>query len=124
LKSTVAALLLAASLASTAIARANEPVPTTDQVVAIMAELTDPSKPAIDKADIVTPGFTPEEAAKIDDHLHRMDVAGLLPLPFIITNIQPPPITSQGRRCRRGDRFIRAAHPARSCWLIKMGTGC
>lgn len=35
------------------------PVPTVDQVVAVMAELTDPNKPAIDKADIVTPGFTP-----------------------------------------------------------------
>jgi hypothetical protein len=49
------------------------PVPTTDQVVAVMAELTDPNKPAADKTDIVTPGFTPDEAQTIDDHLHRMD---------------------------------------------------
>lgn len=38
-----------------------------------MAELTDPNKPAANKTDIVTPGFTPEEAQTIDDHLHRMD---------------------------------------------------
>jgi len=38
------------------------PAPTTDQVVAIMAELTDPDKPAAAKTDIVTPGFTPDEA--------------------------------------------------------------
>jgi hypothetical protein len=44
------------------------PVPTTDQVVAVMAELTDPNKPAADKTDIVTPGFTPDEAQTIDDH--------------------------------------------------------
>jgi hypothetical protein len=36
------------------------PVPTVDQVVAIMAELTDPDKPAANKTDIVTPGFAPE----------------------------------------------------------------
>jgi hypothetical protein len=69
------------------------PVPTVDQVVAIMAELTDPNKPAADKTDIATPGFSPEEAGKIDDHLHRMDarVVPVLPLNFVITDIQPAP---------------------------------
>lgn len=50
-------------------------VPTLDQVVAIMAELTDPNVPAVNKADIVTPGFSPDEAGTIDDHLRRMDDA-------------------------------------------------
>jgi hypothetical protein len=45
------------------------PVPTVDQIAAIMAELTDPNKPAASKTDIVTPGFSPDEAATIDDHL-------------------------------------------------------
>jgi hypothetical protein len=36
------------------------PVPTTDEVVAIMAKLTDPSIPAASKTYIVTPGFTPD----------------------------------------------------------------
>jgi hypothetical protein len=66
------------------------PVPTTDQVVAIMAELTDPNIPAANKGDIVTPGFTPEEAGTIDDHLHRMEGRSL-PLNFIVTDIQPAP---------------------------------
>ena len=68
------------------------PVPTVDQVVAIMAELTDPNIPAANKANIVTPGFSPDEAGTIDDHLHRMDAHGrILPLPFIVTDIQPAP---------------------------------
>jgi hypothetical protein len=65
------------------------PVPTVDQVVAIMAELTDPDKPGASKTDIVTPGFSPEEAGTIDDHLNRS--RGVLPLNFVVTNIQPAP---------------------------------
>ena len=101
MKLAVAAMILAAGITAPATAHADcgdpgqdpctGPVPTVDQVVAVMVELTDPNKPSASKTDIVTPGFDPEEAGKADDHLHRMDVAGLLPLPFIITNIQPAP---------------------------------
>ncbi|MBS9533256.1 hypothetical protein KIH27_06580 [Mycobacterium sp. M1] len=66
------------------------PVPTVDRVVAIMAELTDPNIPAANKTDIVTPGFTPEEAQTVDDHLNRM-AAHYLPLNFVVTDIQPAP---------------------------------
>ena len=38
------------------------PVPTVDQVLAIMAELTDPNRPAVSKGDIVTPPFSPDQA--------------------------------------------------------------
>ena len=70
----------------------NEPVPTIDQVVAIMAELTDPGIPAANKTDIVTPGFSPEEAGTIDDHLNQMNARGnRLPLNFVVTDIQPAP---------------------------------
>lgn len=55
-----------------------------------MAELTDPNIPAANKGDVVTPGFTPDEAESIDEHLHRMDGRSL-PLNFIVTNIQPAP---------------------------------
>ncbi|MGO8967103.1 MAG: hypothetical protein ACLQGN_26755 [Mycobacterium sp.] len=65
------------------------PVATPDEVVAVMAKLTDPSVPAANKTDIVTPGFTPEEAQTIDDHLNRMNARGLLPLNFVVTDIQP-----------------------------------
>ena len=44
-------------------------VPMVDQVVGIMAELTDPNIPAVNKGDIVTPGFSPDEAGTIDNHL-------------------------------------------------------
>jgi hypothetical protein len=70
------------------------PVPTVDQVVAIMAELTDPDIPAVNKTDIVTPGFSPEEAGMIDDHLNR--ARRHLPLPFVVTDIQPAPNNSAG----------------------------
>jgi hypothetical protein len=70
------------------------PVPTPDQVVAILAELTDPDIPAANKTDIVTPGFSPEEAGTIDDHLNRSRRE--LPLPFVVTDIQPAPNNSAG----------------------------
>jgi hypothetical protein len=57
-----------------------------------MTELTDPDIPAANKTDSVTPGFSPDEAGTIDDHLTRMKVfGGILPLPFVVTNIQPAP---------------------------------
>jgi hypothetical protein len=66
------------------------PVPTTDQVVAVLAELTDPDIPAANKTDIVTPGFSPEEAETIDNHLNRSR-GPQLPLHFVVTDIQPAP---------------------------------
>jgi hypothetical protein len=68
------------------------PVPTVDQVVAVLAELTDPDIPAANKTNIVTPGFSPDEAGTIDNHLNRMNAfGGLLPLPFVVRDIVPAP---------------------------------
>jgi hypothetical protein len=67
------------------------PVPTVDQVVAIMAELTDPNRPTGSKSGVVTPGFSPDEAGTIDDHLHRMDAVHIVPLPLVVTDIEPAP---------------------------------
>lgn len=99
LKTVVAVVLLATSVTAPAIAHADcgdpgqdpctGPVPTVDQVVAIFAELTDPDRPAASKTDIVTPGFSPDEAGTIDDHLNRS--RRNLPLNFVVTNIQPAP---------------------------------
>ena len=36
------------------------PVPTVDQVVGIMQQLTDPNVPAVNKGNIVAPGFSPD----------------------------------------------------------------
>ena len=85
-----ASMLMATLFVVPATARADDPVPTVDQVVALMQELTDPSIPAVNKADIVSPGFSPEEAGTVDDHLHRMD-GHSLPLNFVVTDIQPAP---------------------------------
>jgi hypothetical protein len=98
MKIAVTGMLLATSLAgitAPATARADDPVPTTDQVLAIMAELTDPNIPAANKGDIVTPGFTPDEAGTIDDHLNRMN-GKQLPLNFVVTDIEPAPTNLAG----------------------------
>jgi hypothetical protein len=86
------------------------PVPTVDQVVAIMAELTDPDKPAVSKTDIVTPEFTPDEAGTIDDHLNRIR-APTLPLPFVVTDIQPAPNNLAGATLVTGGGFRQRTGP-------------
>ncbi|MEB3068270.1 hypothetical protein [[Mycobacterium] vasticus] len=87
------------------------PVPTVDEVVAIMDKLTDSDIPAATKSDIVTPGFTPEEAGTIDDHLNRMNADGLLPLNFVVTDIQPAPANLAGATVTSvGSFHQRSAH--------------
>jgi hypothetical protein len=141
MKTAVTAMLLAASLtgvAAPATAHADGgdpgqpactgPVPTVDEVVAIMAELTDPNKPAADKTDIVAPGFTPEEAQTNDDHLHRMDGRSL-PLNFVITDIQPAPNNFAGATLATTGSFHQRSAPGpivlveqRGHWLITHDT--
>jgi hypothetical protein len=76
-KLSLATTLAAALIASPATAYA-DPAPTPDEVVAVMAKLTDPGIPAVDKGDIV-----------IDDHLNQTNAKGLLPYNFVVTDIQP-----------------------------------
>jgi hypothetical protein len=88
------------------------PVPTVDQVVAIFAELTDPNRPAASKSDVVTPGFNPDEAGTIDDHLHRMDAfGGLLPLDFVVTDIRPAPANLAGATLATTGGYRHATNP-------------
>ena len=107
MKTAAAALLLAASLAVTGTANADcgdsgqepcaGPVPSVDQVMALLGGLSDPDRPAASKTDIVTPGFSADEAGTIDEHLTRIKVfGGILPLPFVVSNIQPAPNSSAG----------------------------
>lgn len=107
MKIAVAAVLLATAFAGVAApapasAACGDPgqslcagtVPTDDEVLAAMAELTNPDIPAANKANVVTPGFTPEEAQTIDDRLNRTQEAGLLPYRFVVSDIQPAPDNS------------------------------
>ncbi len=55
-----------------------------------MSELTDPNIPAVNKGNVITPPFTAEEAATLDHQLQVIE-GPALPLPFIVTNIQPAP---------------------------------
>ncbi|BBY52957.1 hypothetical protein H7J07_06685 [Mycobacterium koreense] len=67
------------------------PVPTVDQIVADLNRITDPNVPWQAKADVVEPGFTPEEGAKIDPDLARLAAHNYIPFTFIVTDIQPAP---------------------------------
>jgi hypothetical protein len=135
MKSAAAAMILAASLASPATAHADcgdptqdpctGPVPTVDQVVGIMAELTDPSRPAASKTDIVTPEFSSDEAATVDDHLRRTDADGLLPYNFVVTDIVSAPANFAGVTVTITGNFNQRSAPQhivladqRGHWLI------
>jgi len=87
------------------------PVPTVDQVVGIMSALTDPNIPAAAKTNIVTPGFTPEEAGTTDDHLNRMNADRLLPLNFVVTDIQSAPDNLAGATVSTTGGFWQVAYP-------------
>jgi hypothetical protein len=91
--SAIATVTAAAALIAAPATAYADPVPSTDEVVAIIAKLTDPNIPASNKSDIVIPGFAPDEAGTIDDHLNRMRT---LPLTFVVTDIQPAPDNSAG----------------------------
>ncbi len=87
------------------------PVPTVDQVDAVMTKLFDPTRPATSKTDVVSPGITPEEAGTIDDHLNRINTAGLLPFNFVISNIQPAPNNLAGATVGTPGSFYRYNPP-------------
>ena len=69
-----------------------------------------PEQPRREKTNIVTPGFSPDEAGTIDDHLNRTNAFGYLPYDFVVTDIQPAPnnqagatvVTTGGYRHRTG----------------------
>ncbi|MBS9533282.1 hypothetical protein KIH27_06715 [Mycobacterium sp. M1] len=67
------------------------PTPTVDQVLADLARITDPAVGWQEKTDVVEPGFAPDEGAKIDDHLNRLNAHGYIPFTFVVTDIQPAP---------------------------------
>jgi hypothetical protein len=88
------------------------PVPTVDQVLDILGGLTDPDIPAANKTNIVTPGFTPDEAGTIDNHLTRMKVfGGILPLPFHVTDIQPAPNNFAGATVEVNGWYRQSTNP-------------
>jgi hypothetical protein len=78
-----------------------------------MAKLTDPGIPAVNKGDIVTPGFAPDEAGTIDDHLNRMNAfgRGLFPPLFHVTGIQPAPNNLAGATVEITGNFRQRTNP-------------
>jgi hypothetical protein len=131
LNNAVAAILLAAPLiaAPTAHAECGDPgqdpcagpVPTVDQVVGIMAELTDPSRPAADTTGVVAPGFAPDEAGAIDDHLNSLNGRGYLPYNFVVTDIQLAPGNSAGATVAAIKDFPYPSIPPEPIVLVNQG---
>ena len=129
LKIAVAAILAASITAPTAHADCGDPgqdpctgpVPTVDQVLGALAELTDPNRPAASKADVVTPGFSPDEVGLIDNHLTRMDAfGGLLPPDFVVTDIESAPANFAGATVATNGGYKHAIHP-RPLVLVDQG---
>jgi hypothetical protein len=121
-KLSIATTMAAALFASPATAHADcgdpgqhpctGPVPTVDEVVGILQQLTDPDIPAASKGNIVTPGFSPDEAGTIDNHLTRMKVfGGILPLPFHVTDIQPAPNNFAGATVEVNGWYRQSTNP-------------
>jgi hypothetical protein len=132
MKIAAAALLIAASLAIPATAYADcgddgqpactGPVPTVDQVVGIMHELTDPNIPAGNKGDIVTPGFSPDEAGTIDDERLRRKDGRSLPLNFNVTDIRHAPANLAGATVSTsGPALVRSWSPPGPIVLANQG---
>lgn len=103
---TAAAVLIAASLAVPATAQAacgdpdqqpcTGPVPTVDQVMAILGELADPNVPAMGKNDIVTPPFNDDQAQKFDNMMGMLRLESLVPVNWNVTDIEPAPNNTAG----------------------------
>jgi hypothetical protein len=106
MKIVTAALLLAASLAAPAIAHADcgdpdqpactGPVPTVDQVMAMLGELADPNIPAMGKNDIVTPPFNDDQAQKFDTIMGLLRLESIVPVNWTVTDIEPAPNNTAG----------------------------
>jgi hypothetical protein len=133
MKSVAAAMILAASLSAPATANAEcgdpgqdpctGPVPTVDDVVGLFDGLTDPDIPAANKTNIVSPGFSPDEAGMIDDHLNKMRRPAL-PLHFVVTNIQPAPNNFAGATLATIGNPRQSTYAKPIVLVIKAGTGC
>ena len=105
-KSVAAAILLAASLAAPAPAHADcgqdgqpactGPVPTVDQVTALLNVMTDPNVAFEDKHEVVTPDFQPNNIGWLDPHMNELNGKGDFPFDFVVTDIQPAPNNSAG----------------------------
>jgi hypothetical protein len=65
------------------------PVPTVDEVTAIVNEVADPNIPAANKNDVVTPPFNDDQAQHYDDLMGMLRSDGSLPASFTVTDIQP-----------------------------------
>jgi hypothetical protein len=135
MKIAVAALLLAASLAgitapATAHAECGDPdqpactgpVPTPDQVAAIMNELTNPDIPAANKTDIITPAFTDGQAQGFDGMLNSLRFwGGVIPRDFTVTDIQPAPNNMAGATVSHGQTW--GDHPGSAPIVLQYQDG-
>ena len=67
------------------------PVPTADEVVSVLSQLTDPNIPDPAKAALVQGGSSSDELGQLDQSVNGLNAAGSLPLAINVTDIQPAP---------------------------------
>lgn len=65
------------------------PVPTAEQVAAILNQLTDPNVADTDKAKLVDGGLSPDELGQNDQGLAKLVRHHALPFTFTVTDIRP-----------------------------------
>lgn len=100
------------------------PVPTDDEVMAIMTELIDPDVPALEKGNIVTPGFSPEDADAVDDGLTRIANSrkNYFPVTLVVADIQPAPADFAGATVAARPRFgLKPVHPTPVVFVLQDG---
>ena len=128
-----AMVLLAAFLVAPAIAHADcgdpdqppctGPVPTVDEVVAIMDRLIDPNVPSVEKSDIVTPPYDEHEARKLDVFCNYLRSERIWPINFTVTDIRPRPTTTPVQLSRTPRRGANTAALDPSCWSCRTDIG-
>jgi hypothetical protein len=91
-----AASVLTATLMQVPATAHADDVPSVDQVVALLSQLSDSDRPAAGKSDVVTPAFDPQQAKRLDYFLNTDSAKGNLPMTFTAADIQPAPANSAG----------------------------
>jgi hypothetical protein len=88
------------------------PVPTVDEVTAMMGELADPNIPATGKNDIVSPPFNDDQAQKFDTMMGLLRLESIVPVNWTVTDIESAPNNTAGAT---------VSNPA--AWHERAGTG-
>lgn len=72
------------------------PVPTVEQVVAVLNTMTDPNTTFEQKSAVLEPPLPPDRGEKVDVRMHDLGDHGYYPFNWVVTDIQPAPADYAG----------------------------